>query len=138
KQWMIANNVATNEELEELDEKCKKEVLEGKKAAWNAYLNPIKEERNQLVSILISVASNSANKSYIEQQISDLNAIKEPIRKDILSMARKVLRKVIGEPGEEVLKEFISTYFDKIQPKYSSITYSDGYKHFKNIQEIKP
>lgn len=138
KQWMIANNVATSEELDELDEKCKKEVLEGKKAAWSAYLNPIKEERNQLVSILVSVASNSANKSFIEQQISDLNAIKEPIRKDILSTARKVLRKVIGEPGQEVLKEFISTYFDKIQPKYSAFTYSEGDKNYKNIQEIKP
>src|SRR5690554_6616924 len=138
KQWMIANNVATSEELDELDEKCKKEVLEGKKAAWSAYLNPIKEERNQLVSILVSVASNSVNKSFIEQQISDLNAIKEPIRKDILSTARKVLRKVIGEPGQEVLKEFISTYFDKIQPKYSAFTYSEGDKNYKNIQEIKP
>lgn len=138
KQWMIANNVATSEELDELDEKCKKEVLEGKKAAWSAYLNPIKEERNQLISILVSVASNSANKSFIEQQISDLNAIKEPIRKDILSTARKVLRKVIGEPGQEVLKEFISTYFDKIQPKYSAFTYSESDKNYKNIQEIKP
>ncbi|HLT65766.1 MAG TPA: transketolase C-terminal domain-containing protein, partial [Flavobacterium sp.] len=50
----------------------------------------------------------------------------------------KVLRKVIGEPGQEVLKEFISTYFDKIQPKYSAFTYSEGDKNYKNIQEIKP
>jgi TPP-dependent pyruvate/acetoin dehydrogenase alpha subunit len=36
KTWLIDNNIATSEELEEIDNQAKKDVLEGKKAAWNA------------------------------------------------------------------------------------------------------
>ena len=45
KLWMAMYNIATDEELDAIDTNAKKAVLEGKKAAWNAYLNPIKDEQ---------------------------------------------------------------------------------------------
>jgi hypothetical protein len=41
---VIENNIAT-EELEEIDDQAQKRVLEGKKAAWNAFVSPTKEEQ---------------------------------------------------------------------------------------------
>lgn len=138
KSWMIANNIATSEDLDQIDSDAKKEVLEGKKAAWSAYLNPIKQERDGYVALLTSIAASSANKSYIDQQIAELNATKEPIRKDIISSARKVLRKVIGESGQQTLASFIENYFNKIQPKYSAFTHSESAQTFKNVSNVKP
>lgn len=138
KSWMIANNIATSEDLDQIDSDAKKEVLEGKKAAWSAYLNPIKQERDEYVALLTSIAASSANKSYIDQQIAELNATKEPIRKDIISSARKVLRKVIGESGQQTLASFIENYFNKIQPKYSAFTHSESAQTFKNVSNVKP
>ncbi len=138
KSWMIANNIATSEDLDQIDSDAKKEVLEGKKAAWSAYLNPIKQERDEYVALLTSIAASSVNKSYIDQQIAELNATKEPIRKDIISSARKVLRKVIGESGQQTLASFIENYFNKIQPKYSAFTHSESAQTFKNVSNVKP
>lgn len=136
--WMIDNNIATSEELDTLDAELKKEVLAGKKAAWEAYLNPIKEERTALTEILNQVASSSANKVFIEKMITDLNSIKEPIRKDNLTTARKILRMVIGEAGQNALATWIQNYTNEIQPKFSSHLMSQSSNKAENVAEILP
>src|SRR5690554_3948238 len=79
KLWMLASDIASEEELNEMHEEIKKQVLEGKKNAWNNYLNPIKNEQKEAVTLLEKVASNSSNKVFIESLISDLKASKEQI-----------------------------------------------------------
>lgn len=136
--WMIDNNIATSEELDTLDAELKKEVLAGKKAAWEAYLNPIKEERTALIEVLNSVASSSANKVFIEKMIADLSGIKEPIRKDNLTTARKILRMVIGEAGQSALASWIQNYTNEIQPKFSSHLMSQSSSKAENVAEVLP
>lgn len=136
--WMIDNNIAASEELDTLDAELKKEVLAGKKAAWEAYLNPIKEERTKLVEVLNSVAASSANKVFIEKMIADLNSIKEPIRKNNLTTARKILRMVIGEAGQNALATWIKNYTNEIQPKFSSHLMSQSSSKAENVAEILP
>lgn len=138
KEWMIAFNIATESEINELDADAKKEVLEGKKAAWNAYLTPVKNERDELVNILQSVAKNSDNKVFIEKYLNDLIELKEPNRKDILSAARKVLRLVVNEQGKIELIQWIKQYFDTIQPKFSSHLYSTSKENVFSVKEVMP
>lgn len=118
--WMITSDIATVEELDELDKQLKKEVLEGKKAAWKAYVDPIIAERNELVALLGTVAASSANRVFIEKMANDLAGIKEPIRRDVITTARKVLRMVIKESGKGALVQYIDDFFAKNQPRYSS------------------
>lgn len=118
--WMITSDIATAEELDELDKQLKKEVLEGKKAAWKAYVDPIIAERNELVALLGTVAASSANRVFIEKMANDLAGIKEPIRRDVITTARKVLRMVIKESGKGALVQYIDDFFAKNQPRYSS------------------
>ncbi|HOD11187.1 MAG TPA: thiamine pyrophosphate-dependent enzyme, partial [Flavobacterium sp.] len=136
--WLIDNNLATAEELEDIDETARKEVLEGKKAAWNAFVSPIKAEQNELVTLLNSIASSSANKVFIEKQANDLASIKEPIRKDIITTARKVLRLVIHENGKDNLASWITNYIEKIQPKFSSHLFSQSDKNVLVATTVAP
>lgn len=138
RKWMLQNNIVLAEELDLIDEQAKKDVLEGKKAAWTAYLNPIKEERDELVTLLNSVAAQSPNKVFIEKFVSELSAIKEPIRKDLLVTARKILRIIIQENGKQPLSSWITKYTEKIQPKYSSHLFSQSEKSAFNIKEVSP
>ncbi len=138
KLWMIAMNIASPEELQEIDETTKKEVLEGKKAAWNAFISPAKEEQNQLVSLLEKIANSSDNKVFIEKQISDLKSIKEPIRKEILTTARKVLRMIVGDNNQSELSSWIVNYTAKIQPKFSSHLFSQSAKNVFSVKEVLP
>ena len=134
--WLLDNNLATAEELDTIDNNVKKEVLEGKKAAWIAFVSPMKEEQQELVSLLNSIATSSANKVFIEKQANDLAAIKEPIRKEILSTARKVLRLLVDESAKNQLADWIVNYSNKIQPQFSSHLFSQSDKNVLNSTEI--
>lgn len=134
--WLLDNNLASAEELDTIDNNVKKEVLEAKKAAWTAFVSPMKEEQQELVSLLNSIATSSANKVFIEKQANDLAAIKEPIRKEILSTARKVLRLLVDESGKNQLADWIVNYSNKIQPQFSSHLFSQSDKNVLNSNEI--
>jgi len=136
--WLIENNLATAEELEEIDNQAKKDVLEGKKAAWTAFVTPMKDEQKELVALLNSVAASSENKIFIEKIANDLASIKEPIRKDILTTARKVLRMVINENTKTKLATWITNYTAKIQPKFSSHLFSESAKNVLTSTEVLP
>ncbi len=136
--WLLENDLATAEELETLENDCKKEVMEGKKAAWTAFVSPMKEEQQELVSLLKTVANTSANKAAIEKLADDLSSIKEPIRKEIFIAARKALRLIITEDSKSQLAEWITNYFIKIQPKFSSHLYSQSAHNVNNAEEVLP
>ena len=136
--WMISNNIATEEELSQWDEEAKKIVRESKRAAWDAYLNPIKEERNQLVELLNKIANHSSQPDKITQMTKDLSAIKEPIRKEILSTARIAKRYFVQQNGNPELNEWIEQYYEKVQPKYSSHLMSETNQKATQVEEILP
>jgi pyruvate/2-oxoglutarate/acetoin dehydrogenase E1 component/TPP-dependent pyruvate/acetoin dehydrogenase alpha subunit len=136
--WMIANNIATSEEIEEIDNVTKKEVLEGKKAAWTAFVEPFKKEQNELVALLESIASTSVNRVFIQKFANDLKENKEPIRKDIITTARKVLRMIVGEKAQPQLATWIKNYIAKIQPKFSSHLFSESAHQVTSVKEVLP
>lgn len=136
--WMIANNIATAEEIDEIDNVTKKEVLEGKKAAWTAFVEPFKKEQNELVTLLESIASTSVNRVFIQKYANDLKEIKEPIRKDIMTVARKVLRMIVGENTQPQLASWIKNYLAKIQPKFSSHLFSESAHQVTSVKEVLP
>ncbi|WP_432670973.1 alpha-ketoacid dehydrogenase subunit alpha/beta [Flavobacterium sp. SM2513] len=138
KLWMMALDIATQEELDEMDATAKKEVLQGKKAAWEAFVSPTKAEQAEALTLLNDVADASANKAFIAPLVNDLKGLKEPIRKDILSTARKVLRLTIGESKHKALADWIVNYTDKIQPKFSSHLYSDSNQAVGSVNEVLP
>jgi pyruvate/2-oxoglutarate/acetoin dehydrogenase E1 component/TPP-dependent pyruvate/acetoin dehydrogenase alpha subunit len=138
KKWMLENEISTVEELNAIDEQAKKDVLEGKKAAWSAYVNPIKEEQKELVALLNTIAAQSPNKVFIDKYVTEVAAIKEPIRKDLLVTARKILRLIIKENGKNSLSQWITAYTEKIQPKFSSHLFSQSDENVFTVKEVLP
>lgn len=138
KKWMLENNIATEEELKAIDDQAKKDVRDGKKAAWTAYTAPIKAEKKELVDLLNEIAGSSPNKVFIEKFANELDAIKEPIRKELLVTARKVLRLIVGEAGKGKLAQWIKDYTAKVQPKYSSHLHSESEKNALAIEGVAP
>lgn len=134
KLWILASDIAKEEELEQMHEDAKRIVLEGKKAAWSSYIEPIKAEQMQWVSVLESVD----NQGILTSMIQELKTIKEPIRKDILSTARKALRLIEDAEVRKNLAQQIQDYKNKIQPRYSSHLFSESAKSITNVQNVAP
>jgi pyruvate/2-oxoglutarate/acetoin dehydrogenase E1 component/TPP-dependent pyruvate/acetoin dehydrogenase alpha subunit len=137
RRWILENNMAPEEDLDAIDKEAKINVLEAKKAAWAAYQQPIKDERDGLISLLTTIASQSPKKVFIEKYSNDLSSIKEPLRKDLLIAARKILRLINREAGKNSLSAWITNYTNEIQPKYSSHLHSQSDKNVFAIQHTE-
>jgi pyruvate/2-oxoglutarate/acetoin dehydrogenase E1 component/TPP-dependent pyruvate/acetoin dehydrogenase alpha subunit len=140
REWIIESEIATEETLAEIEKDIKKQVRDGKKAAWEAFVSPQKKEQEEAVLLLGNLSENSANKNFIEKIKNELASEKEPLRRNILASARKALRYVTGEdsPEKKQLQDWITNYFELIQPKYSAHLYSEAKENAKTIEEVPP
>jgi pyruvate/2-oxoglutarate/acetoin dehydrogenase E1 component/TPP-dependent pyruvate/acetoin dehydrogenase alpha subunit len=138
KLWMIAINIASPEEIDEIDSTTKNEVLEAKKQAWAAFVNPIIDEQKNLVQLLEKIAPTSANSDRILKLATTLKSIKSPLKKEILSTARKVLRLVINENGQAELANWITKYKEFNQLKFSSNLFSESNLNVFSVKEVLP
>ncbi|WP_339831850.1 thiamine pyrophosphate-dependent enzyme [uncultured Altibacter sp.] len=140
REWMITNNIATEASLDEIEKSIKKEVRDGKKAAWEAFLEPQRKEQQEAITLLTNLAESSSNKNFIEKIKNELASEKEPLRRTIAAATRKALRYVVNEDSSEKrqLLDWIENYFETIQPKYSSDLYSEAEQNATTIEEVLP
>src|SRR5690554_854930 len=64
REWMISSGIADEETLAEIEKEIKKKVRDGKKAAWDAFLAPQKNEQKEAILLLNNLAEKSANKNF--------------------------------------------------------------------------
>ncbi|MCK0110028.1 thiamine pyrophosphate-dependent enzyme [Flavobacteriaceae bacterium S0825] len=140
REWMISNSIITNEEATQLEKNIKKQVRDGKKDAWNAFISPILKDKSELIELLNKVSQTSHNKVFIQKIVNDLNTVDEPTRRDVVSAARKALRYITFDDSleKEDLQDWINNYFETNQPKYSSHLYSQSNQKATNIEGITP
>lgn len=140
REWIIANNFVTENDLATIEKFIKKEVREGKSAAWKAFLAPQIQEKNEILTLINNASEKSANKVFINKIAATLSNENISFRREIIGTARKTLRYLIGENTFEKkqLQDWIKNYFKIIEPKYSAHLYSEAIENAKTISEIKP
>jgi pyruvate/2-oxoglutarate/acetoin dehydrogenase E1 component/TPP-dependent pyruvate/acetoin dehydrogenase alpha subunit len=90
--WILDQRIMSAPELDSA-EKADYESVEGfRKAAWDAYLSPILEERNQVMDMLEEIAGNSSHSSELRMLKDRLSALPSVARRDIHSAAHEALR----------------------------------------------
>ncbi|MEP3090713.1 MAG: thiamine pyrophosphate-dependent enzyme, partial [Nonlabens ulvanivorans] len=140
RKWLLDNEFATDDELSAIEKDIKKQVRDGKKAAWSAFINPIVQERDAVLPLLENVANQSADGVFIKPMIENLKSTKEPIRKEILETVRKTLRYTLKENSEAItaLNQWLNSYSQEIQNKYSSHLYSESAQAATKIEAVVP
>ncbi len=132
--------IENEEALIDIEKQVKKEVNSAKRRAWDDFLNPIKEAKRQVIDLLDKLAEMSSNKPFIVKLKEDLKHITNPLRRDVLTCARKALVQVAKEenPAKEALQKWINNYLEEEQPKYSSHLYSESDRKVAHIKRIDP
>jgi len=139
REWILNNNIATELELENIEKTSKEEIKIAKAEAWNTYQKPIIKSRLTLLELL-----SSLNDEFKEFGINDitqnLERIKEPNNKDLLSTSRKILRILVHQKSDNInfLKEWINKFSSLNQKKYSSKLYNESSSNAAGVKEIKP
>lgn len=138
--WILTNNIATEEELSEIEKAAKKEVSNGKKEAWKAVNQAPKKAQKEAIALLSKLAESSSNKNFITPLLEELTAIQTVQKHEVLRTARKALRYVRHENTEAKTNvlNWITNYFEENQPDYSSHLYSQSKWSAYQVKEVLP
>ena len=141
KKWIVDNKIASEEELENIRNDVKEFVKKAKRDAWQEYQNPLKEELNELFSILETI-SNKCEIKELDTWIADLkqSASFGLFRRDFLSVARKVLVRIASnnEVDKSNLVNFINRIKSESSFRYNSKLYNETEFSSRNIKEVLP
>ncbi|MHB8262051.1 MAG: alpha-ketoacid dehydrogenase subunit alpha/beta [Bacteroidia bacterium] len=134
REWILLNALATEVELNKIEEDARAAVSAAKNAAWKAYLEPIKKEVAEVVAIL-SELEQSNKGSFITAIRNELLSIKEPIRKDIHTAAKRVLRLTKDEnlPARTKISDWLGLARKENDQRYSSGLYSNSALHISLV-----
>lgn len=139
REFIIDNSIATTAEIDAIEAEAKQYVNNAKKAAWEAYLSPIKNEVKQCVALLEQLATASG-KNEIANAANELLSISEPIRKDIGVAINKALRLTYGTNSSErdALIQFKANFKEINADRYNSYLFSESAEAALKVTEVKP
>lgn len=141
--WILETKLATAKELDQIEEEAKTEAREKKKEAWKHFQAPIKAERKVLVDLVKTTHCPCKKQDKIDRIIEDLEQIGEPLRKDVISAGKKILRDVClncsaKKPMVAELQKWLDEQLKLNADRYSSHLYSESEHRALNIEGIPP
>jgi pyruvate/2-oxoglutarate/acetoin dehydrogenase E1 component/TPP-dependent pyruvate/acetoin dehydrogenase alpha subunit len=129
REWILANALASEEELTNVEVAAKEHVKKSRLAAWNKYSIELEEPLSKTLSLLDSLINNGADvHGEIAKAKKDLASNREPQRKELL----KVLYASILAAGDSPQVQEIKEYYEELKKEgyglYSSYLYDESPK----------
>jgi pyruvate/2-oxoglutarate/acetoin dehydrogenase E1 component/TPP-dependent pyruvate/acetoin dehydrogenase alpha subunit len=133
KEWILSFAekglvLASSEDLESIEKEAKETVRTAKNNAWQAFVADIQQDKDALLAILNSFSSAHPLHETCSLAAQQLAKEKDSIRRDLLQVARAILRKSLGNksPERQALVSWIAQIQDKAQDRYSSHLHSES------------
>jgi len=141
RKWILENNIADEEELSKIENDADIAVKHAQKAAWSNFQKPISQMKQSLTNIVQISDCHCEKIARVEEVINELNRIAEPIRKDVISSAKKILRYFChtcsyDKPMKDNVMQWIAEANKDGYEKYSSHLYSETKFSALNVKEI--
>ncbi|MES2646705.1 MAG: thiamine pyrophosphate-dependent enzyme [Bacteroidota bacterium] len=138
KEWLLSNELASEEELEDIELEAKKTVRDSRSKARNDYNLPILAQATKTKELLSNFIEAGNAHPQTKMALSELVANREPLRKDII----KALSIALQFSDQDLLTEPIRNYYHALSSEneslFNSFLYNTGVKSALNIKEIKP
>ena len=143
REWMIADGISSAEELDTIEAEAVKSARTARDSAWKAFQAPIKAEREHLISVVTTTNCPCKKQDRIDKIVADLKQVAEPIRKDVISSAKKILRDVcttcsMKKPMKADLEIWMADQAKKNYDRYSSHLYSQSALAALKVEAVAP
>jgi pyruvate/2-oxoglutarate/acetoin dehydrogenase E1 component/TPP-dependent pyruvate/acetoin dehydrogenase alpha subunit len=150
REWIISEGLADAKMLDELERAARAEVERTREEAWDAYLAPIRADRDQAIAILDGAAADGGRE--VDAVVEELRSAEPPSRRLIASTARRALAalRVHGAPSRDELAErdvtrriaplarFVESYLKQNDELFNSHLYSRSAESPLRIGAVAP
>lgn len=133
--WIIENVLANDDELSEIEREAKLLVKQCRNSAWEKYINPMKDQVNEAVSLLQKYNGAAKNKE-TETVVKELKNNREPLRRDVM----KALATVINLPSRGKNISEVINFYEKLAKEnnnlFNSYLYNEGPKSALKVAPV--
>ncbi|MGN6264249.1 MAG: alpha-ketoacid dehydrogenase subunit alpha/beta [Ginsengibacter sp.] len=134
--WIIANSLADDDELNEIENSAKHFVKAARLSAWNKYISPIKEEVVETLHLLEAYALRAENKQEVQKAIKELSSLREPLRRDVMTALASIIN--FASPAEPITE--VKDFYEKLKKKnreiFNSYLYNEGPKSALRVEKV--
>lgn len=134
KEWMLENDLATEDELFSLETEAKEFVRNSKTEAWSEYQSPILKQVQEVLELMEQLQTTPGSQESINQLIAQLRSNKEPNRRDVMSTLYKAIT-LSNAPGA------VLAYYEKLKTEnaalYNSHLHTENKKSAMQVPELK-
>ncbi len=146
KQWILNYSIeiegeeqqlASSEELENIEEEAKKFVKAGQKKAWENYQKSITDLKNEVLPLVENLKSQNTE---VAAELEKFNKVISVAKKDIFHLIRKSL--LLTRANQSAERQNLQRKYEEIfaveKENYSSHLYSQSEWKATNVKEVAP
>ncbi|MCW3112325.1 MAG: branched chain amino acid aminotransferase [Segetibacter sp.] len=135
REWIIANGLAAEEELSDIESAAKEYVRTSKAKAWDGFVAPIKKQVTKVVQLITAVArQNTARSEEIKKLITELQTNREPLRRDIMKTLSTALQIL---PAAKEIRNYYKELKKENKLLFNTHLYNEGSKSALTVSEVK-
>ena len=140
REWILSEEFATHEELQLIDNECVKAARSAQKEAWKAYMDSVKPDRDDALSLMYQAASESKSGIEIKIIAEGLRKAVNPIHHENVVAVKKVLRELRFEESstKQGLKEWLANAGEGNFKRFDSFQYSISEESPLKISAVAP
>ncbi|MCW3117098.1 MAG: transketolase [Chitinophagaceae bacterium] len=139
REWILANSLADDDELEQLESRAKENVRDGKNKAWLNYISPLKNQVTKIAELINNLAVNMPEQAApLKKLVSDLTANREPLRRDVLQTLYHAIKLAGNNDAAFWIKDAYKDLLSENKLLYNTHLYNEGQGSVLNVREVKP
>ena len=140
REWMTAEGISTEAELEKMEAEARKQVDVWRDEAWQEYLAPLEAERNGVIALYDRLKAESGHADLVARAAQELLRTPALMRRTIQSSMKRMMLALRDEAtgAKEELRNLLTNYAQENQRLYSSHLFSETARSPLAIAEVKP
>lgn len=139
REWLIANGLAEDDELLNIEESAKNEVRESKNNAWKEFLEPITKQASKAIDLINNMANALPEHATALQKLSaSLSSSREPLRRDVMKALSNAINLAKNDEASFWLRDLYKDLKEENRRIYSSHLYDEGPKSALKVNEVVP
>jgi len=143
REWILSMELTDNTALDKIEAEASSEVKKARQEAWKTFSNPIKKERDELITLVSNAGCDCKKTERIDEIVQKLKHVIHPVRKDNVSAAKKILRHICSscasfKPLKSELQKWLKQALKENEDRYNSFLYSETDSCVQNIKAIEP